>query len=225
MATVVSSRVDGIKADVLLMMGYVGLSIDEAVRSLDDRDVDTAKCVIGRDRQINEYLRRIEAECLDMLAKKLEGEELRTVAASYKLVSDVERIGDYCTAIANVTLAVANKPVTTTALDIIKMGRTALQMLNICMEAYKGRSEVNVEEVFDLDKSIDNLYNDSFVGSITSILREPNTITNVIYLTMASRALERIGDHLTDIAERIIFIRSGKIVERSEPMHVPEFPE
>lgn len=225
MATVVGSEVEAIKADVLSMMGYVGMSIDESVRSLDDRDVDTAKSVIARDRQINDYQRRIETGCLDMLAKKLDGVELRTVAGSYKLVSDLERIGDYCTAIANVTLAVANKPVTATALDIIKMGRTALRMLNTCMEAYKGNTQVNVEEVFDLDKSIDQLYNDAFVGSIMCILQEPNTATNVIYLTMASRGLERIGDHLTDIAERIIYINTGKIVERSEPMHVPEFPE
>lgn len=225
MATVVDNQVEAIKADVLNMMGYVGLSIDEAVRSLDDRDVDAAKCVVIRDKKVNEYQKQIEAECLNMLAKKPEGKELRTVAASYKLVSDVERVGDYCTAIANVTLAVANKPVTSTALDIIKMGRTALRMLNICMEAYKGNTDVNIEEVFDLDKTIDQLYNDSFVGSIMCILQEPNTTTNVIYLTVASRALERIGDHLTDIAERIIYIQSGKIVERSEPMHVPEFPE
>ncbi len=225
MATVVNSQVEAIKADVLHMMGFVGLSIDEAIRSLDDRDVDAAQCVINRDRQVNEYQRRIEAKCLEMLAKKLEGNELRTVAASYKLVSDIERIGDYCTAIANVTLAVANKPVTATALDIIKMGKTAIRMLNICMEAYKGNPQVNVEEVFDQDKIIDRLYNDAFVESIMSILQEPNTITNVIYLTVASRALERIGDHLTDIAERIIYVQTGKIVERSEPMHVPEFPE
>ncbi len=225
MATRVGSQVEEIKANVLSMMGYVGMSIDEAVRSLDDRDVDAARCVIDRDKKVNEYQRRIEAECLDMLAKNPGGSELRTVAGSYKLVSDIERIGDYCTAIANVTLAVANKPVTTTSLDIIKMGGTAHDMLNICMEAYKGSANVNSEEVFDLDTEIDRLYNDSFVGSIMAMLQEPNTITNSIYLTIASRALERIGDHLTDIAERIVYINTGKIVERSEPMHVPESPE
>jgi phosphate transport system protein len=205
------------------MMGCVGLSIDEAVRSLDDRDVDAARRVIDRDKHINDLQRKVEAECLEMLAKKPEDKEFRTVAASYKFVGDIERIGDYSTAIANVTLAVANKPVTTTALDIIKMGRTALQMLNICMEAYKG-APVDVEDVFELDVQIDRLYNDAFVWSIMSILQEPGTTTNVIYITVASRALERIGDHLTDIAERIVYIRTGKIIERSAPMHVPEFP-
>jgi len=111
MATIVGSHAEGIKADVLHMMGFIGMSIEEAVRSLDDRDVDAAERVIDRDRQVDEYQRRIEAECLDILAKKLEGKELRMVAVSYKMVSDIERIGDYCKAIANVTLAVANKPV------------------------------------------------------------------------------------------------------------------
>jgi phosphate transport system protein len=225
MATIVDTQVDAIKADVLQMMGFIGLSIDEAVRSLDDRDVDAARSVLNREKQVNELQRQVEMKCLAMLAKKLEGKELRTVAASYKLVSDIERIGDYCASIANVTLAVANKPVTSTALDIIKMGRMALNMLNTCMEAYKRGSTVNIEEVFEQDRLIDGLYNDSFVGAMASILQEPKTITNVIYLVVASRALERIGDHLTDIAERIIFIETGKIVERSEPMHVPEFPE
>lgn len=224
MATITDSTVEVMKADVLQMMSLIGMSIDDAIRSLDDRDVDVARHVIERDKQINDLQRKVEAECLEMLAKKLEGKELRIVAASYKFVSDIERIGDYCTAIANVTLDVANKPVTTTALDIIKMGRTALHMLNTCIEAYKG-APVNVEEVFNEDRLIDRLYNDAFVESIMSIMEEPNTTTNVIYITVASRALERIGDHLTDIAERIIYIQTGKIVERSAPMHVPEFPE
>jgi phosphate transport system protein len=224
MAAIVDTQVDAIKADVLQMMGFIGLSIDEAVRSLDDRDMDAARSVLNREKQVNELQRQVEMKCLDMLAQKLEGKELRTVAASYKFASDIERIGDYCASIANVTLAVANKPVTSTALDIIKMGRTAIRMLNTCMEAYKG-APVNIEEVFDQDKIIDQLYNDSFIGAISIILQEPETITNSIYVTIASRALERIGDHLTDIAERIIFIKTGKIVERSEPMHVPEFPE
>lgn len=225
MAAVASVQIDEVMEDVLRMMGCAGLSIDEAVRSLDDRDEDAAKRVIDRDKQIDELQRKIEFECIEMLAKKLEGKELRMVAASYKFVSDIERIGDYSTAIANVTLAVANKPVTKTALDIIKMGSTARHMLNICMDAYGGKPNVNMEEVFDEDKLIDKLYNDAFVGSILTVLEEPNTATNVIYETVASRALERIGDHLTDIAERIIFIQTGNIVERSEPVHVPEFPE
>jgi len=69
MATVVGSQLEVIKEDVLRMMGYAGLSIDEAVRSLDDRDEDAANRVIDRDRQIDDLQKKIEIECLEMLTK------------------------------------------------------------------------------------------------------------------------------------------------------------
>ncbi len=224
MATVMDTRVEGIKADVLEMMGLVRRSIEEAVRSLDDRDVDLANGVIQRDEKIDEMEMRIESKCLELLAERMGGKALWTVAASYKMIGDIERIGDYSVGVASVTLAVANKPLTPSALNIIKMAEIAGHMMQACIDAYSGRSALNIEEMFGEDKKIDQLYSDTFANAVTSILDEPNTATNAIYMTVAARAMERIGDHITNIAERIVYIETGRLIRRSEPMHVPEFP-
>jgi phosphate transport system protein len=222
MAAVVDTRIEGMKADVLEMMGLVRRSIEEAVRSLDDRDVDLANGVIQRDGEIDEMEKRIESKCLELLAAP--GKALRAVAASYKMIGDIERIGDYCVGVASVTLAVANKPLTPSALNIIKMAEIAGHMMQACVDAYGGPAALNIEEMFGEDKEIDRLYSDTFASAVTSILEEPNTATNAIYMTVAARAMERIGDHITNIAERIVFIETGRLIWRSEPMHVPEFP-
>ena len=223
MAAVLSASIEGLKADVLEMMEQAKISIRESVLSLDDRDTDRAECVIHRDQCIDTMERQIEKKCLDLLAGKLEGKALRTVAATYKMIGDVERIGDYCVAIARVTLNVANKPVTSGSLGITKMSDLISGMFQACIDSYGGKSLIDVERIFGDDGEVDRIYNDIFLNSITSILREPKTTTNILYTVTAARAMERIGDHVTDIAERVHFIDTGEIIRRNEPMNIPEF--
>lgn len=224
MAAVVDTRVEGMKADVLVMMGMVRDSLEESVRSLDDRNVELADGVIKREQLVNALEAKVDRACLEILTEKIEGRPLRMVAATFKLISDVERIGDYCVAIADMTLALANKPVTTTSLSLMKMANIALDMLDSCIAAYAGGSSIDTKAIFDQDERIDRLYDDVFANAIASILQEPKAITNTMYITIASRALERIGDHITNIAEDISFIDTGKLVRRDESLYVPEFP-
>jgi phosphate transport system protein len=224
MAAVVDTRIEGVKAHVLEMMGLVRDSLEESVRSLDDRDVDLANSVIKREELVNALEARIDQACIEILTEKIEGRPLRMVAATFKLVTDVERIGDYCVAVADVTLALANKPVTTTSLSLTKMANVALGMLDSCITTYGGDAGIDPEAIFEQDGRIDKLYDDVFVQAISSTLQEPKSITNTMYVTVASRALERIGDHITNIAEDIAFIGTGKLVRRDEAVYVPEFP-
>jgi phosphate transport system protein len=89
------------------------------------------------------------------------------------------------------------------------------------MEAYAVGSDADLGKVFDDDLEIDRLYGKVFYDGLGEIVHEPETATNIIYIIIASRALERNGDHITDIAERIEYIETGRLVERSVPMHVP----
>ncbi len=224
MAATVDTSIGDIKAHVLEMMGLVRGSLEMAVRSLDDRDTDLAGEVVERERHINELEARIDEACLELLAGgKLEGEAFRMVAATFKLVVDVERIGDYSVAIAGVTRAVANKPVTMTTLNITTMANIALHMLDSCIAAYEV-SSINTDDIFKEDGDIDCLYEKVFAEAISSALREPKSITINMYITVASRALERIGDHITNIAEDIAFIDTGRFIRRDEAVHVPVFP-
>lgn len=223
-AVSLDSTIASIQENTLRMMELAGRSIADSVRSLDDHDLDLAKKVLGSDAAIDRLESNIESACVDILAGSLSGKRLRFVAATYKIVSDLERIGDYSVGIANVTLAVANKPVTRDSLEITRMAATAECMLKACENAYMGRASLKIERIFGDDLKIDDLYNDIFVKALASALQEPGTITNLIYLTIASRALERIGDHITNIAERLEFIETGELKRRDIPMRVPQYP-
>ena len=217
------SLIASVKENTVTMMELAGRSIADSVRSLNDRDTDLAKKVLESDDSIDRLESDIESACVGLLGS-LSGKKLRFVAATYKIVSDLERIGDYSVGIANVTLAVANKPVTHSSLEITRMAATAECMLKTCENAYAGRAPLTIERIFGDDLKIDELYNDIFVKALASALEEPGMITNLIYLTIASRALERIGDHITNIAERLEFIDTGELKRRDIPMHVPQYP-
>jgi phosphate transport system protein len=213
-----------LRADAVKMGDLAGQAINNAVKSLIDRDTDLARRVLADDAAIDRLESEIDTKCLDALAQKLDGKRLRTVAATYRFIVDLERIGDYSVSVANVALAVANKPIIGLELHVTRMAEIADGMLRRSMEAYASESEASLEKVFEDDLVIDRLYAKVFYDGLEEIVHEPETATNVIYLIIASRALERIGDHITDIAERVEFIRTGRLVERSVPMHVPPDP-
>jgi phosphate transport system protein len=216
--------ISSIKADAVRMGDLAGQAISNAVKSLNDRDTDLARKVIDDDAAIDRLESEIDKKCIDALAEKLEGTRLRTVAATYRFIVDLERIGDYSVSVANVALALANKPIIGLELHVTRMAEIADGMLKRSMEAYAAETEAGLEKVFEDDLAIDRLYAKVFYDGLEEIVHEPETATNVIYLIVASRALERIGDHITDIAERVEFVRTGRLVERSVPMHVPPDP-
>ncbi len=216
--------IGSIRADAVRMGELAGQAIVNAVKSLSDRDSDLARKVIEDDAAIDRLESEIDSKCLDALAEKLEGKQLRTVAATYRFIVDLERIGDYSVSVANVALALANKPLLGLELHVTRMADVATGMLQRAMDAYASESGADLGKVFEDDLVIDRLYGEVFYDGLGEIVHEPETATNVIYVIVASRALERIGDHVTDIAERVEFVRTGRLVERSVPMHVPPDP-
>ncbi len=213
--------IGSIRADAVQMGKLAGQAIVDSVKSLGDRDTDLARKVIDNDAEIDRLESAIDRMCIDALGENLRGKRLRTVAATYRFIVDLERIGDYSVSIANVTLAVANKPITSLELHIARMADVATGMLQRSMDAYAAESGTDLGGVFSDDMEIDSLYGKVFYDGLGEIVHEPETATNVIYIIVASRALERIGDHITDIAERVEYIETGRLVERSVPMHVP----
>lgn len=213
--------IGSIREDTLEMGQLAVQAMINAVRSLNDRDVDLAEKVIGGDAEIDRLEFAIENRCMEAFESDIQGKHLRTVAATYRFIVDLERIGDYSVSISNVTRALANKPVAGLELKITRMADIAAGMLRRSMEAYDSDSAADLKSVFDDDLEIDRLYGEVFYNGLAEIVHEPETATNIVYVIIASRALERIGDHITDIAERVEFIGTGKLAERSVPMHVP----
>lgn len=208
-------------SDALKMAELSHKALTDSVRALNDHDVELARSVIDHDAEIDRLESALDRKCLDLLGERLEGKQLRTVAATYRLIVDLERIGDYSVSISQVCIAVANKPISGMVMEITRMANTAATMLKQCMEAYSGKSKANLDNIYSEDREIDRLYGEVFYNGLEAIVHEPETSTNIVYMIVAARALERIGDHITDIAERIEYIDTGRLVERSVPMHVP----
>lgn len=217
----VEKKINDIKGRVMTMADRSGRAIEDSVKSLIDRDDELAESIVKNDRGIDRMESEIDAECMELFKERLSGHDLRTAASTYRIISELERIGDYSVSIANVTMAVSNKPLLGTVVEITDMSKVARGMLGSCMDSYLEGSRIGLEPFFNDDRKIDDLYNKVFLDSLGSILEEPQTATNNIYMIIAARALERIGDHIINIVERVSYIETGRLIERDVPMHVP----
>jgi phosphate uptake regulator len=133
------------------------------------------------------------------------------VAYSFKLITHLDRISCHSDNIASIALAVANKPLMHSVLEIDKMSCIALEMLRLCDEGYHGGIAIDMNAIMDENKKLRSLHNEVFLKALSLTLNEPETVTNTVYMILASMALEMIGDHIVEMARRIEFMRTGDI--------------
>ncbi|MCD1294112.1 phosphate transport system regulatory protein PhoU [Methanocella sp. CWC-04] len=220
--TMLKKDIETLRSSVSDMMSLAEEMISDSIRSLYDHDMDMANSVIGRNDRLKSLERDIDDMCIELLKEGMKKAQLREVASAYKFVIDLESIGYHSMMLANVTLALSNKPLTGSVIEVSRMSEMALDMLRICNKAYRNGSRIDLDKVFGYDREIEKLNNDIFLRTLCSALHEPETLTNSIYMIMASRELERIGDHISDLARRVDYIQTGKLADRMMHIHIPE---
>lgn len=204
-----------LKEELLKMGGLVEELIALAVRSVADRDEETARQVIGMDDLIDRMDESIEGRCMRLLALQQPlARDLRLVGGILKVVTDLERIADYGVNIAEITLRIAHEPLIKPLIDIPRMAVMAQEMTRQSLDALVRQDIALAEKVCRDDDPVDELYSRLFDELIGFVLEggEARRATQAINLIFVARYLERIADHATNIAERVIYMVSGERV-------------
>ncbi len=200
-----------LKSDVVSMMENVEEIFNAAVDSLVAQDLEKARSVIRMDDRIDRQMERIEEASLELIAlQQPMAIDLRTIFSIAKIITDLERVGDFSVNIAKETMKIGEEPLIKPLVDIPKMQRIISGMLRNSKRSFIDGNISIAYEVGEEDDIIDNLYKDIYSEILIMIHEDGRYINQGTKLLFIGRYLERIADHITNICERIIYIYSGE---------------
>jgi phosphate transport system protein len=200
--------------DILKLGSLVDQAIEQALESLQRRDQVLAQQVIDADIEINNLRFKIEEACLTLIAtQQPAARDLRGIVASMNIVVDMERMGDHAAGITKTVIRMGDEPLLKPLIDIPRMAQTAREMLRMSLDAYVERDAEGAKAVVPLDDEMDQLYRAIFDELVEIMAHKPEGVERATYLLWCAHNLERIGDRVTNIAERVIFMSTGDMLE------------
>ena len=203
-----------IRDNILRLGSLLDTAIDRSIQALKTHDQALAQQIIADDQIINNLRFTIEEECLALIATQQPmASDLRAVIVAMNIVNDMERMGDHATGIAKTVIRMANEPPLALVVDIPRMADLARKMLKQALDAYLTQDTQFARSVAERDDEIDHLYNQIFREILASMVADPKTTTRGTYLLWVGHNLERIGDRVTNIAERVIYMNTGTMQE------------
>jgi len=200
---------------ILEMGGLVEAQIDESAEALQARDEERSAEVIKKDKRIDALDHAIDLEVVRVLALRQPiAQDLRTVVTVMKISSNLERIGDYAKNNAKRTPAISHsQPVGSSPATIKRMARMVQDMLRDALDSYIKRDLDLAEDVRQRDEEVDLIYNGLFRELLTHMMEDPRNISCAMHLLFVAKNIERIGDHITSIAEQVIYTVTGELPE------------
>jgi phosphate transport system protein len=206
-----SQEMQDVKDEVLLLGSMVENAVMEAVRSLRDNDLNRSRRVLKNDQDINVRRYEIETSIMVLMATQQPiARDLRTLAASLDICTELERIGDYAKGIAAINLRAQGLSMPATLAEIYTMAIQCVEMLHRAMTAYADEDMARARLVIDSDDELDDLYQQLYTNAMEKVVRDPRSIERINYVIWIAHNLERLGDRATNICERVIFIVTGE---------------
>jgi phosphate transport system protein len=170
--------------------------------------------VVREDDFIDQKRFEIEERCIDIIATQQPiARDLRTIIALLHITQELERMGDYAEGIAKISIMMGDTPLLKPLIDIPRMADKSTQMLRKSLEALSDRDVVKAQQVCNDDDEVDALYDQVYRELLLYMIQDPQTIQRATWLLWAAHDLERIADRATNIAERVIYSVTGKMVE------------
>jgi len=200
------------------MGGLAERQVADSAAALMRRDTDLAADVVQRDVTLDEMERDIEAFCVRLLAlRQPMAQDLRLVIACMKISQDLERIGDYARNGAKRAIVVSQQPNIGSFNGFARMAELVQENLKNAIDALVEADAAKADAVWAADAPIDGIYNGIFREMLTFMMEDPRNITAATHLLFIAKNMERIGDHATNIAERVHFAVLGKNLTEERP--------
>ena len=209
---------DDLQRDILAQAAMVEEAIHMAIRSLQERDEALAQKVIAGDSRIDEEENHLEEECLKILAlHQPVAVDLRRIAAALLINVDLERMADLAEDIAERALVLCRPPLIPVPEKLQRMTDLTTAMVRQSLDAFVNIDAHLARVVCRLDDEVDRL-NDAIIQElIRTMQKAPEAVEPGLSLFSATRHLERIADHATNIAEDVIYLVDGEIVRHRPP--------
>ena len=205
-------QLDELKERMLFMSSLVEKAIRMSLDGLNHRDEGQAtRVIVEMEPQINELHLELDDRALQLLAlQQPMAVDLRFIAGTMKINSDLERMGDQAVNIAQRALSLISQPALQPLIDIPGMASMAEKMVKDALDAFMRRDTDLAREVVLRDDEVDSFRDLIFRELIAQMIKDPRHILQALDLILVSRNLERIADHATNIAEDVIYMVLGR---------------
>jgi phosphate transport system protein len=204
---------DDLQHDLLAMAAAVEEAIHKAIRALQERDAGLARQVVAGDSEIDQEENHVEEECLKILAlHQPVAVDLRRIAAALKINTDLERMADLAEDIAERGLRLTQLPPIAVSEKLQRMTDLTTSMVRESLDAFVNLDTHQARRVCRMDDEVDR-YNEAIIAELIRVMQSaPDMVEPGLSLFSATRHLERIADHATNIAEDVVYLAEGEIV-------------
>jgi phosphate transport system protein len=207
-------QLEALHTEIRALGQMVIVSITRAIDALRRQDAEAARRIRADDKRIDESQAALEEHALTVMATQqpMAG-DLRELVAAIEIASELERIGDYAKGIAKITIRNADQPPVAPLAEIPQMAEQAINMLGNSLDAYVNRDAEAARRLAALDDKVDQMSDRMRAELLDLVQNDPSTAARGVDLMFVAHNLERIADRTTNIAERVIFMVKGDIVD------------
>jgi len=203
-----------VKDEILVLGSMVEEAILSSVESLKKRDIEAAMGILKADRDINKKRFEIENKLMILIATQQPmAHDLRLLASSMEIISELERMGDYAKGIANINIRMGDQPLLKPLIDVPRMAQKDVDMLHRALTAFVEEDVEAANQIPMEDDEVDALYNQVYRELMTFVISDPKAIERANWLLWVAHNLERVADRVTNICERTVFIATGELKE------------
>lgn len=204
--------------NIVEMGGIAEAQLRAAIRALVERNNELAAEVIENDNKVDELNFEVDQFAVQLLAlRQPMAEDLRSIVGALKISSDLERIADYAANVAKRVITMNEHRTVKPASGIPRMAALVEPMIKDVLDAYVARDSEQAIQVWNRDIEVDDMYLSVFREFLTYMMEDPRNITPCTHLLFMAKNIERIGDHVTNIAETVYFLVHGKRMREERP--------
>lgn len=216
MTTHFEQDLEGIRIKFFKMADLAIDAVYQSVEALRQSDSRLARSVIENDNLLDALEKEIDEDCIRFLVTRQPAAvDLRFVLVMLKSNTDLERIGDLSSNIAKECIKLGGKPPMKALVDIPRMASIAIEMVRDTFTAIAEKNSMRARLVVKRDDEIDDLNTQVYRELFSYMMETPHTISQALGLIMVSKSLERIGDHISNIAERAVYYIEGVDIRHS----------
>ncbi|WP_027965090.1 phosphate signaling complex protein PhoU [Halalkalibacillus halophilus] len=207
-------KLSQLKQQVMRMNTLAKQALKKSIQALDNQDLQKAQEVIDGDKEINDLEDKINDTTIWLIAKEQPvATDLRRLIVTLKVTNDIERIGDLAVNVAKSVERIGQEPLPDYKNDVLVIGNHVEIMMDEVIHAFVEEDLEYAYKIAELDDQVDRKYGHTVQNLMKHMAENPKDIEAITQLAFISRYLERTGDHITNIAEGIIYLVKGKHVD------------
>lgn len=204
------AQLAALRAHVLELGGLTVTALERVIGAVQEDDHPVAAAIANADDAIDAHHVAIQREAITILATQQPiASDLRAITAAMMIAGELERIGDYVAGTATLIIRELQEPSLSPTHDLYRMARASRHMLQRCLDAYATQDAALARQIWHEDPAIDTFQQRLYRELLTSMIKDPSTLTRATHLLWTVHHLERVADRSTNICEQVLFMVEG----------------